>query len=315
MSIKIQECGGFPLSINCSCYTPTGEQIRDKRQYNQETQSYLCCDVININPVAVAISAGGCCFGITSTVEYLEYVNSLDVTDCDYSQYISGTGIFEKEKNLKNNHPDLYYSAVTNYKLYQANVCSPITSNTGTCYPLPTYGSKSISCANPGGVEYRPETVDYYIGYAGSDTSRSYPYPSYTVICAQKNAPKKQLTHEGNTVQINYTPFINPNGSQCTDSTCALPYEIGNVQNLGNNEPTFQSVKPSNDNTYLGVGIALLLIGLIGFGVLGYYIFIEDVRGEKYEFDKNGKKRIRKEFVNNRMNNTFEPVRVKRIQQ
>jgi len=314
MSIKIQGCGEFPLSINCTCYNQTGEQEHDMRQYNSEFQTYKCCNDISTNPINLRVKANGCCFGITSPAEYLEYIDSLDFPGgCDYSRYINGDTLQLKNSNLKSEHESLYYSAVSNMSIYNNYICKQINpgTGTGTCFPVPVFDSenKSVSCTAPAGDTntYVPQQIEYFTGLTAG-TLRSNPYSYNVVVCIPQNDPPKLVSYEGKNVSYFITKLIRPNGIQCTDRSCPLPYEIGNVQNLGNNEPNFQSVKPSNDNTYLGVGIALLILGLIAFGFLGYYIFIEDVRGKKYEFDAKGNKRIRQQFVSNRLNNKIQPV-------
>ena len=261
--MSIHTCGDFPSDPYCTCYSQTKEQTHEYRQFNKTNQTYSCCDIIPLNPIGVFETAGGCSSSdFTSPVEYLEYLDDKSITPgCSYSGFFGGN-ITEASKSnyLQNNFPTLFHNATINYQMYNIFVC-----NNGTSKAIPTQTDTTISCTG--------DNVPYLAQYKTNlDNS---PYYSYMTICSNQSFQKITTGTEG-VLDYQVSRFQENSGNPCTTQSCTLPYESGNYNNLGNEGPIFDGKVIKNNNSYLVAGCVILVLGLIIFGVLGYYIYKED---------------------------------------
>ena len=261
--MSIHTCGDFPSDPYCTCYSQTKEQTHEYRQFNKTNQTYSCCDIIPLNPIGVFETTGGCSSSdFTSPVEYLEYLDATNITPgCSYSAFF-GDNITEstKSNHLQNNFPTLFQNATINYQMYNNFVC-----NTGASRAIPTQTETSITCSS-GNVPY---LVQYKTNLDNS------PYYSYMTICSNQSFQKITTGTEG-VLDYQVLRFQDNSGNPCTIQSCTLPYESGNYNNLGNEGPIFDGKVIKNNNSYLVAGCVILVLGLIIFGVLGYYIYKED---------------------------------------
>ena len=284
--MSIHTCRDYPTDPNCTCYSQTKEQIHHYRQFHNAKQNYNCCDTVYMNPAEIREAAKskdpaeGCCYTLTSAVQYLKYINDNNLTNCDYSQYFGG---FTNETQITSymlaNNRELYDNAEVNFKIYQTYFCQPDTlgSGTGTSPPIPVFSDHQVSC---------PATqIPYVLSYK-TELDNS-PFPQYTYICnTSQNFNQVNLSNG----PLNYETynFYNTNNIPCVTNSCATNYESGNYNNLANSGPVYQGKKPKNDETLLGVGIALLILVIIIYGAIGYYMF-EETRNSKTPIPKKGK--------------------------
>tara|TARA_R110002126_G_scaffold75099_1_gene187041 strand:- start:7895 stop:8722 length:828 start_codon:yes stop_codon:yes gene_type:complete len=261
--MSIHTCGDFPSDPYCTCYSQTKEQTHEYRQFNKTNQTYSCCDIIPLNPIGVFETAGGCSSSdFSSAVGYLEYLDDKSITPgCSYSGFFGGnTTETSKSSYLQNNFPTLFHNATINYQMYNNFVC-----NNGTSKAIPTQTETSITCTG--------DNVPYLAQYKTNlDNS---PYYSYMTICSNQSFQKITTGTEG-VLDYQVSRFQENSGNPCTTASCTLPYESGNYNNLGNEGPIFDGKVIKNNNSYLVAGCVILVLGLIIFGVLGYYIYKED---------------------------------------
>ena len=261
--MSIHTCGDFPSDPFCTCYSQTKEQTREYRQFNKTNQTYSCCDIIPLNPIGVFETAGGCSSSdFSSPVGYLEYLDANNIIPgCSYSRFFGdGTEEISKSNHLQKNFPTLYQNATINYQMYNQFVCK-----NGASRAIPTQTETSITCPT-GNVPY---LAQYKTNLDNS------PYYSYMTICSDPAFQKITVGTEG-VLDYQKSRFQDNSGNPCTTSSCTLPYESGNYNNLGNEGPIFEGKDIKNNNSYLIAGCIILVLGLIIFGVLGYYIYRED---------------------------------------
>lgn len=263
--MSIHTCGDYPTDPNCTCFSQTKENIHHYSQFNNDKQNYTCCDTIYVNPSQVVKTVGGCCYSLNSAIGYLKYINDNEITDCDYSKYFGdNTDDSQIVTHMRENFHELYENAEVNYNIYKNFYCIP-GSGTGTSPPIPVFSDHRVSCP--------PTYVPYLISYK-TELDNS-PFGQYSYICYESQAfPQINIGNVPLDYTVNY--LYTTNDIPCIQSSCATNYESGNYNNLANQEPFFQGKKPKNDETLLGVGITLLILSLIIFGVLGYYIYKED---------------------------------------
>jgi hypothetical protein len=261
--MSIHTCGDFPSDPYCTCYSQTKEQTHEYRQFNKTNQTYSCCDIIPLNPIGVFETAGGCSSSdFTSPVQYLEYLDSNNITPgCSYSTFFGGnTTEASKSSYLQENFPTLFQNATINYQMYNNFVC-----DNGTSREIPSQTDEAVTCS----AGYVPYLVQYKTNLDNS------PYYSYMTICSNRAFQKITTGTEG-TLDYQVSRFQTNDGTPCTTHSCTLSYESGNYNNLGNQGPIFEGVKAKNNDSYLIAGCIILVVGLIIFGVLGYYIYKED---------------------------------------
>lgn len=267
--MSIQDCRISSTSPFCTCYSQTKTQQHFYRQHEGTKQTYICCNSIEENPVRVRETAGGCCFSMTSPVQYLNYLQDNNINACDFKQFYGGnTEQVDQENHLENNFLELYNNAGVNLAIYNNFLCKA-----GTCYPLPSFGDHSVSCTAP----YIPYTLTYLTQLDNT------PYPQYATVCAETSQFSQISTPGINSQKVDYGPlyFYTNTGIPCITSECSLSYESGNYNNYAN-QGRFYSGKTTSDNTaFLGSGIALLVLGVIIFGILGYFIYKDDIKGKQ----------------------------------
>jgi len=267
--MSIHTCRDYPTDPNCTCFTQTNEQIHHYRQFNKSKQNYNCCDSIYINPAEVRVSAG-CCYGLTSTVEYLQYINDNNLTNCDYSKYFGGiTNTSEIKTYMLNNNRELYDNAEVNFQIYQQFYCIPNSSTpgTGTSPPIPVFSDHNVSCTAP----YIPYLVSY------KTELQNAPFPQYTYICNQSQTFDQINLSNGPLNYEVYHIYRNTN-TPCVTSSCPTSYESGNYNNLANQGAIYQGKKSKNNEVLLGVGITLLIITIIVYGVIGYHMYEKNTK-------------------------------------
>ena len=275
--MSIHTCRDYPTDPNCTCYSQTKEQIHHYRQFHNTKQNYNCCDTVYMNPAEIREAANGCCYTLTSTVQYLQYINDNSLTNCDYSQYFGGfTDETQITSYMLENYRELYDNAEVNFKIYQGYFCVPdsLGSGTGTSPPIPVFSDHQVSCP----ATYIPYVLSYKTELDNS------PFPQYTYICNQgQNFSQINLGNKALNQEV-YN-FYNTNNVPCVTQSCPTNYESGNYNNLANSGPVYQGKKPKNDETILGVGIALLVLVIIIYGAIGYYMF-EETRKSKTPIQK-----------------------------
>lgn len=261
--MSIHTCGDFPSDPYCTCYSQTKEQTAEYRQFNKTNQTYSCCDIIPLNPIGVFEKAGGCSTSnFTSPVEYLEYLDANGITPgCSYSGFFGGnTTEASKSSYLQKKFPTLFQNATINYQMYNNFVC-----DNGTSMVIPVQTDTTITCS----AGYTPYLTKYKTNLDNS------PYYSYMTICSNQSF-QKLTTGTGGILDYQVSRFQRNDGNPCTISSCTLSYEPGNYNNLGNEGPIFEGKENKNNNSYLVAGCVILVLGLIFFGILGYYIYKED---------------------------------------
>ena len=174
------------------------------------------------------------------------------------------------------NYRELYDNAEVNFKIYQEYFCIPDSpgSGTGTSPPIPVFSDHQVSCP----ATYIPYVLSYKTELENS------PFPQYTYICNQ-NQTFDQINLSNGPLNYEAYNFYNTNDIPCVTNSCATNYESGNYNNLANSGPVYQGKKPKNDETLLGVGIALLVLVIIIYGTIGYYMF-EETRKSKTPIPK-----------------------------
>ena len=244
MATGIHKCGTYPFKSDCVCLDDKGETMSYYKQFNEDTQTYECCNRLNISLKKLRDYNGADAGGeITDTaIEFFKKINSEQMTGCCYVKYITDGNFNENTKVFTENHEPLYNQYLTTTKLY--NQFMKDTNN------VPTTDTGNVKCENghfPYILSYKsPDEIYYKNAYVCSQTSN--------------DAFIKLTTGYG---LIDYTIkrfYDNSTDEPCLSSTCQLIQgNLGDHANQGNSESVSKN-KTKGDKV---AGIASLTLGII----------------------------------------------------
>jgi hypothetical protein len=250
-------CGESPNNNFCTCI---GTDNHEYIQYNAggldsgQGSGSQCCNLINVTP-DILHRIPGTSDPIGSTSQFLNYFNTLEYTQCNYTKYFNGNtpGTSDCDFYLKNNYSQLFTFAERQRQIYNSfyvirdNIYpSSVTTNDNL---IPIISENTISV--PDGC--MPLVLNYFDGV--------HPQSQYLFVVWPIGRELPQLSFKNT-----FYYFYDINGKDCKSSYCTTLYS-----------PTrgvsFSNIGPGNKGEVLtpgdiNINSTIALICIIGLLIL-----------------------------------------------
>lgn len=244
---------------NCQCVTNRGDDIRNFKQFDTETQKYHCCLELDISPPQFkTYIAGGTCTKQYKIREYYDAIkeykkgSSLTNHGCCYS--LTGYGI-DDISNEENNRHQLYNNIAVDNSIY---------NNFFADKSPPAIGASTITCI---GTEDTP----YILDYRGFNRDSIFDKTLY--FCGSSVSPtifNNIPDINGNQLNYSVSRFYNINGTPYENGLSDLGTRPESVETRRNNSPSFENNKSEYTESFIIAGCVLIFIFPIP---LSYFIY------------------------------------------
>tara|TARA_R110000851_G_scaffold42897_2_gene106519 strand:- start:409 stop:1200 length:792 start_codon:yes stop_codon:yes gene_type:complete len=251
-------CGTYTTDTYCSCFDQRGGYLEHYKQFNEKTQTYHCCDKINVSLKELHDNYDPSNKGapISDTpYKFFQTLHENGLTGCDFDDYfvVNGTS---STNNFIENYPELYLDYLTVTTVYNNFVAEKPQPKSDT----PNY----ITCD----TGYYPYILEY--------RSPSQVYNNNAYICSQQNNDVFKVLNTG-LGRINYSikRFWNfETDKPCIEPACRLKSgSYGNIANQGNQNPVYNNfIKAYMNIAAVSIGVsAFLLIVWLYLAWRNYY--------------------------------------------
>ena len=243
-------CGTYSTDTYCSCFDQRGVYLEHYKQFNENRQTYECCDKINVSLSELYYHYGtseGASIN-DPPYEFFQNLYTKKLSGCSFHDYFVENGTSSTNNFIKN-YKELYYDYQTVTAVYNNFVAGKSQPSS----TIPNY----VKCEDPNHIPY---ILEY--------KSPNQVYYNNSYICSQKKNNVFTVIDTGyGRLNYNIKRFWNyETNKPCIESSCRLKIDnYGNIANQGNQSPVYENVVKSAKNFALGSLIASSILIFLWF--------------------------------------------------